>query len=378
MNEENRAEKAPENKVTTWVKRIALVVVLLVALVAGGRWLAWRMAHVVTDAGFVKADITEVAPEVPAKVLKIHVKEGDRVQAGQLLMELDDKEFSDKEAIAEAEVRLLTAQIGVQQAKLAFSQGDVPAAIRAAEAAVAAAKEVETQARAQEAFLAKQERRFAALAEQKAVGRARFEEIEAQSKAAHAAAEAAAAQVKAAEGKLAEARANRAKIDEAAAGVSQVQEGLSKAGQTLNLSRTMRGKCRVVAPVAGIVARKFYQEGDFAVPGRPAVALYDPASLYVEARFEETKLRHLKVGQKVGLELDSLPGQKIIGTVRLIHRASAGEFALIPRDVTAGEFTKLTQRVPVEIDFNGDVARESLVPGLSVNVAARRNGQDER
>ena len=70
----------------------------------------------------------------------------------------------------------------------------------------------------------------------------------------------------------------------------------------------------------------------------------------------------------------------LLGRVRVIHRAAAGEFALIPRDVTAGEFTKLTQRVPVEIDFLPEERDrwEKLLPGLSVTVAARRGGRDER
>ena len=110
------------------------------------------------------------------------------------------------------------------------------------------------------------------------------------------------------------------------------------------------------------------------------MAVYDPSTLYVEARFEETKLRHLRPGQLVTLEVDALPGRPLHGRIRVIHRAAAGEFALIPRDVTAGEFTRLTQRVPVEIEFlPGERERwEQLLPGLSVTVAARKGGRDER
>ena len=359
------------------VKWSVTAVVLFAALVVAARWLAWRMGHVVTDAGFVKAHVVEVAPEVPAKVLKVLVKEGDLVQAGQPLVELDDTDYSQREQMAAADVRTLAAQKELAAAKLALASGDVPAQIRAAEAAVAAAKQQREQAAANETYLAAQHRRLSALLEQKAIGRAKFDEIDAAYKAARAASEAAEAQIRAAEAKLAEAHASQAKIAEAAAGEKQAGEALSKAEEGLKLARTTLGKTKLLAPRNGVVARKFVEPGDFVSPGRPVVALYDPADMYVEARFEETKLPHVRVGQRVELTFDALGGAARHGKVRLIHRASAGEFALIPRDVTAGEFTKLTQRVPVEIDFDGDVPRDQLVPGMSVEVAARREGRDE-
>ncbi|MEN6526395.1 MAG: biotin/lipoyl-binding protein, partial [Candidatus Polarisedimenticolia bacterium] len=191
--------------VGTIVKWSVTAVVLIVALVVAGRWLAWRMAHVVTDAGFVKAHVVEVAPEVPAKVLKVLVKEGDLVQAGQPLVELDDTDYGQREQMAAADVRTLAAQKDVAAAKLALASGDVPAQIHAAEAAVAAARQQRAQAAANVTYLAAQHRRLSALLEQKAIGRAKFDEIDAAYKAARAASEAAEAQIRAAEAKLAEA-----------------------------------------------------------------------------------------------------------------------------------------------------------------------------
>lgn len=371
--------------VTPWRKkagRIAqwalLSLLLIVALVWGGRWLVWRMGHVVTDAGFVKADITEVAPELPGKVTRVYVKEGDQIQAGELLFELDADELSDREGVAAAEVAFAEAKIGEFAAKQRLAEETVPAQIKAAEAAAAAARGNLRQAQAQRDYLAKQQRRFAALLADQAIGRARFDEIDAALQSAEAAVSAAEAQSRAAEAKVAEARGAQAKIPEAAAGKQEAEQGRVKAVQALNLARTLRAKTKVTAPVPGVIARVFIEQGDFAAPGRPAVALYDPRSLYVEARFEETKLTHLRPGQRVELSLDYLSGKPLYGTVRLIHRASAGEFALIPRDVTAGEFTKLTQRIPVDIDFEEPAHHDDLVPGLSVFVVAPRGGRDAR
>jgi len=109
-----------------------------------------------------------------------------------------------------------------------------------------------------------------------------------------------------------------------------------------------------------------------ATPGRPVIGVYDPASRYVEARFEETKLRHLAVDKGVELRVDRLPGVHLTGRITLLGPASAAEFALIPRDVTAGEFTKVTQRVPVRIAIDDLADHPELVPGLSVEVVVAK------
>ncbi len=361
------------------IVRISIFGILAIAaLVWGGRWLAWRLGHVVTEAGFVRADTVECAPEVPGRLEEVLVREGERVAAGQVLVRLDDQELAEAVAMAEADVAHLEAKVARYGAKLKLSERQVPAKIHAAHAARDAALENEKRAQAQVGYLAKQHTRFHNLLEQQAVGRARVDEIDANLAAAHAARDACRAAVAAARARIAEAEAARAKIDEARAAREEARSGLQKAREALALRRTRLGKGTLRAPSAGVVARVFVDAGDFAAPGRPVVALYDPKSLYVEARFEETKLHHLRVGQRIAFTMDALPGQTLYGHVRLIHRASAGEFALIPRDVTAGEFTKLTQRVPVEIDF--EVAPEAdalVVPGMSVYVTAPRDGEDE-
>ena len=361
-----------------WWRRLLILVAVVAVVVVGGRWLAWRLAHVVTNAGFVKAEMTLVAPEVPARIEEIRVREGQWVHQGDVLLILDASSLDDRAKMAEAEVAHLSGKAARYRAKLDLARKEVPARIKAAEQALAASREAETRARARERFLGRQKERFAGLLADQAIGRARYEEVEAQWIAAQADARAAAAGVRAAEAQLESARASAARIDEARAAWEEALGGLEAARQGLSLARLTRSKTEIRAPIDGIVARVFPEPGDLATPGRSVVALFDPNTIYVEARFEETKLHHLRPGQRVSLELDALPGHTLHGRVRVIHRAAAGEFALIPRDVTAGEFTKLTQRVPVEIDLEADARELELIPGTSVRVAARKGGRDEQ
>jgi len=93
----------------------------------------------------------------------------------------------------------------------------------------------------------------------------------------------------------------------------------------------------------------------------------------VEARFEENKVAQLQLGQEAEVTVDALPGLVLRGRIRRIAPAAAQEFALIPRDVTAGEFTKVVQRVPVELEILELQRHPEVVPGLSVVVAVKKN-----
>ena len=127
------------------------------------------------------------------------------------------------------------------------------------------------------------------------------------------------------------------------------------------------------APISGIVARVLVREGDFASPGRPVLGIYNPQTRYIEARFEETKVRYIKPGKKVSFTVDNNADRELTGKVMFVTPASAAEFALIPRDISAGEFTKVVQRIPVRITIDNLEQHSELVPGMSCEVAIARD-----
>ena len=352
-----------------WLIITLAVVALVVGGVISGRWLWHRLTHVTTDAAYVKADMAEVAPEVAGRVREVLVHEGDRVTAGQVLVRLQDDDWRHKRDQAGAKLAEMQRQVARRQAVVTRTRAAVAAAQDAAAAAVAAAREQLVKAEAAATYLAAQERRMVALLAQQAVPQARYDEVHAGADAARADVKAAQQAVIAAEAHLAEARAARASIAEAAAGLGETEAGVEQANAALADVQWALGRTEVRAPITGVIARVFVRVGDFAPPGRPVLALYDPATRYVEARFEETRVAGLRVGQPADLEFDALPGTALHGRIRRIAPAAAQEFALIPRDVTAGEFTKVTQRVAVEIDIANLAAHDELVPGLSVEVS---------
>ncbi|MCS7199900.1 MAG: HlyD family secretion protein [Caldimicrobium sp.] len=123
--------------------------------------------------------------------------------------------------------------------------------------------------------------------------------------------------------------------------------------------------------LSGIVAKKFHAEGDVIAPGEPLYAVVDPESFYILVLLEETKLRGVAKGAKARIRLDAFPDKHFEGEVEEVLPASAATFALVPRDISAGEFTKLAQRIPVRIKIlRGD--RSLLRVGLSGEVEIKR------
>jgi multidrug resistance efflux pump len=125
---------------------------------------------------------------------------------------------------------------------------------------------------------------------------------------------------------------------------------------------------KIIAPFNGIIAKRYVQHGNFVGPGLPVVSIYDPATIHVIANLEEGKLDGVRVGQSTDIWVDAYPGIKITGLVERIGQASAAEFALIPRDVSAGEFTKVVQRVPIKISIPNVQQYPFLRPGLSAEI----------
>ncbi|MGA7879167.1 MAG: efflux RND transporter periplasmic adaptor subunit, partial [Desulfoferrobacter sp.] len=127
----------------------------------------------------------------------------------------------------------------------------------------------------------------------------------------------------------------------------------------------------VTSPIDGVIAKKVGNLGEVVKPGQPIAIVVDLANLWVEANLEETKIEQVRWGQAVDLAVDAYPGKKFKGKVVNIGAAASSEFALIPENRSAGNFTKVTQRIPVKIEVIEPVRQ--LRPGMMVEVAIKTN-----
>jgi membrane fusion protein (multidrug efflux system) len=123
-------------------------------------------------------------------------------------------------------------------------------------------------------------------------------------------------------------------------------------------------------PFDGVVDRVFVDAGEYVTPGQRLLLVHDPARVRVEANVKETEIRHFRAGTPVRVRVDAYPGRRFEGVVERVGAAATSEFALLPSPNPSGNFTKITQRLPVRIALPQGAADGLLRPGMMVTVEA--------
>lgn len=330
-------------------KRLPLIVgaVVAVAVVIGGAvWWQGKQRWEATDNAFVAADTTEVSPQIDGYVVEVLVADNQRVEPGQILIRLDDANARAALAQAEANLASVIAAVGNVDARAAQEQALI--ASRAAGVA---------QAQAQADLARQQVDRYGRLAEQGWVSQARIQTEQAGARTAQASvAEAQAALV--AEQRTAGVLGSTRSQSVAAVEVARAQVEQAR----IALDRTV-----IRAPVGGVVGARGVRVGQYVRPGGQILSIVPLGDAYVVANFKETQLDRLRLGQTVEISADAFPGQHLTGHIDSFAPATGSEFALIPIENATGNFTKITQRVPVRIRVD-HASAAALRPGLSVEV----------
>ena len=337
-------------------KRLPLILAIVVglALVAGGTW--WwigKQRWEKTDNAFVEADMVSVSPRIGGSVVEVLVRDNQNVEAGQLLVRLDDADA--RAALAEAEANL---------AAVLASVGNVEAQMAQQQAAIAARAAAVDRSASQASLAQKESQRYGQLAAQGWVSSQRMDTQQAAVDNARAGVAEARAALTAEQRTMAVLQSARS---QSSASVDQARAAVEKA--RLTLERT-----EIRAPVAGVVGARGVRVGQVVQAGQPLMSVVPVADVYVVANFKETQLDRMKLGQKVEIKADAYPKLKISGHIDSFAPATGAEFALIPVENASGNFTKITQRVPVRIAID-DAAEARLRPGLSVHATVDLKSQ---
>ncbi|MBW8813795.1 MAG: HlyD family secretion protein [Caulobacterales bacterium] len=321
----------------------------LIAVGAGGAW--WWLDHrhyEATDNAFVAADKVSVAPLVDGYVAEVLVGDNEQVRPGQVLVRIDPATLKARLAQAEAGAQALTAAVAGVDDKARLEQ----AMIAQRQAALQGAD-------AQARWSASEMKRYGALASTGWVSPQRAETA----RTAQDQALAGVAQAKAA--LEAERRAAESLASARAQSVAQAAAGRAAADQTrIDLSRT-----EIRAPVAGVVGARAVRVGQYVRPGGTLLSIVPLADAYVVANFKETQVARMRLGQAVEIHADAFGDRAIKGRVESFAPATGAEFALIPVENAVGNFTKITQRLPVRIAIDrSQPLAGALRPGLSLKV----------
>jgi len=297
-----------------------------------------------TDDAFIDGYVTIVSSRVPGQVARLLVADNQRVKEGEVLVELDPRDYETSLASAKADLATAQSQSDESQAQVKVSQ----ARVAQAQAAVTAA-EAENQRAADDL------KRYESV-ESRAVSKTAFDLAQAQARSANADLEAARSQVKAAQAQEA---LSEAAVETAAAAVQQAQAKVRQA--ELNLSYT-----KIIAPVDARVTARSVDVGNYVQPGQALLALV-PTNVWVTANFKETQLTYMRPGDPVEVHVDAYPNQNLKARVDSLQAGTGARFSLLPPENAVGNYVKVVQRVPVKIVFGETLPTNlDIAPGMSV------------
>jgi len=394
---EQQPDTTPDEPAKPKSRRRFIVIGVLALIVVGALLFWWHSTYYEdTDDAQVNGHLIQISSRIAGQVIQVNVEENQSVKKGDLLVQIDPKDF--EVAVQQAEANLQSAEANFEGAKvnvpvttintgtaLTSAGADVHgtnAQVAQAEQQLTAARARVVQAQANATKSAADLERYKPLVEKDVISKQQFDAAVAAADADKAALAEAQANVIADEDAVRVARDNvarsqaalqyaqtapkqvaiqKAKADQAAAQVAQAQAQLDQA--KLNLSYT-----KVIAPEDGIVTRKSVEINQNVSVGQNMMTLVSLDDVWITANFKETQLDHMRAGQPVVISVDAYGGRKYDGKVTQIGGATGSVLSLFPPENATGNYVKVVQRVPVRIDLtNAQQNSDHLLrPGLSV------------
>lgn len=357
------------NSVRRW-RGFAVLAAGLAVLIAGSAWLYGQLTHVRIDDARVAADVIATSSRVPGRVTAVNIVEGESISAGAVLVTIDDRET--KLLIQELEARI--SGIGTRraeiEARITMIDRQTQSQARGAQARIAGANAAATAAFAKRDFAFRDFARVKDLVQSGAISRQQWDQARMGADTAQQEATGAEANVEAAKAELAQAEAARKEL----AVLRRQLASLGPEGQQLKaqLDRALldlRDRT-ITMPFDGTIDKVFVHASEYVTPGQRLLMLHNPRRVRVEANVKETEIRYLQPGQRVEVTADAYPDRTFDGTVERISGAATSEFALLPNPNPSGNFTKITQRLPIRIAVHEQ--GELLKPGMMVEVLAKK------
>ena len=366
-----------------WQKYLTPLLIVLLALAVvitvTRNWNAWEGGKVeqVTDDAYVRGDLTPLSTKVSGIVQAVHVSDYQQVRKGELLVELEDKDYQAQvdqtnAAVAAAraaiennrrqrqlqDTRIEKALAGIDQAK-----DQIAAAQAGKEAIQAGLTRARSERNRQEGLY-----QTRSTTEQN-VEAAVADERNLTAQLASRDADLAQAETALRSSELA-AEAERRTKTVLESQEMQLQADLRAKQASLAAASVNLGYTKIYSPGDGTVGERQVRPGQLVSPGTQVISFVDLAK-WVQANYRETQLTNVKVGDSAEIRIDAYPGQVIRGKVVEIAPASGSQFALLPPDNATGNFTKVVQRIPVKIGLDDASLAAKLRPGLSVIATVR-------
>jgi membrane fusion protein, multidrug efflux system len=374
--------------------RVFLIVGIVVLLVAG--FFLWRYfaSYEDTDDAQIDGHLNSISARVSGHVLKLLVEDNQYVPMGTPLIEIDPKDYQvaldrAKADYADAVATADAARVNVPitSVNTTSQTSSAQADVENATAGIAAARQQYSAAKAQlaeaEANNVKAQNdlvRYKQLVDKEEISQQQYDQALAAANAGSAAVDAARASASAADNQVRQAQSRlalaQANVRAAATGPQQVATIRSRAQSAEAQADTKKaalaqaqlnlGYTVIVAPVNGVVTNRTVEVGQNVSIGQELMKVINLDDIWVTANFKETQLKHMQVGQRATIRVDT-NGKDYNGHVQSIAGASGAITSLLPPENATGNYVKVVQRIPVKITFDpGETKEHVLRPGMSV------------
>jgi len=323
------------------MRLVLLVVIPLIALAGGAYFYLTSGRYISTDNAYVGAQKVLITPDISGKIAKVTVTEGQRVNAGDALLEIDPEPF--RISVTQAEARLA----GVRTEFLNLKTNLASATRR-----IALAREtVDLKQRDVERKNTLLSNRSGSQMDMDnslnavVTAKTQVEMLEQQE-----------------QGILNQLLGDKDLPIEKYPPYAQASAALDQAKRDLDHT-VLR------APIAGMATQvASIQMGRYVTAGTPVFSLIDDMRPWVDANPKETDITHLRIGQPVSISVDTFPGRTFRGTVAAVSPGTGAQFAILPPQNASGNWVKVVQRVPVRIEFAPTEDVRDLRAGMSVTV----------
>ena len=359
--------------ITQWQSRsyrlVGATLAGLIILISSGWWLYQQLTHVFVNDARIAADMVVISSRVPGWTSGVDVIEGDSVKAGEPLLSIDGRDVRLLVEELDASLEGIATRRDEIRARIGMANRQITGRIEVKEAGKRAAEADRAAAIAQRDLAQLENNRAEKLAPREAISHAQLDQTRAKLEIGRQKVRVAEADFENAHAELMLAKAARdevAVLERQLASLDPEEQQLLARRERAVLDLQDR---KITMPFDGVVSRVFINNGEYATPGQRLLMVHDPERVRVEANVKETDIRHFYPGKAVAITVDALSGKTFKGTVISVGHAATSEFALLPNPNPSGNFTKITQRLPVRIAI--EQTEGLLKPGMMVTMKAR-------
>ncbi|MDW5377692.1 HlyD family secretion protein [Halomonas sp. HP20-15] len=381
------SSNTPPRRFTTKAKyKLAgVAIVLLLVLLWGARAIYHGMTHVSAQDARVMASQVTVSSRLSGWVTGFSIVEGDRLAEGDTVARFYSEPDEQQLATLKAGVAAMQARRDYEQARLELAEKQFQGGLNITNQELESSKAAEAAAKARLVQARKDYQRSDALLDKHSVSQQQRDEdyytyLAAQAEYHQAQQEVAVSQAQADNAHVG--FLNGAQMPLPNPSVMRIQLEIAEQELAQARARLAEAKLRIAdlqvpSPIDGVVNKTLIDEGEYVSAGQPILMMHDPDKLWVEANIKETDIAELRAGQPVAISVDAYPDATFAGHVSVIGRAATSQFALLPNPNPSGNFTKITQRIPVRIALD-DGPTELIGPGMMVEVDIDVSGATPR